>query len=288
VVKVVVSRNGSGRSKMNLSKLTYIELLLREEWKEKRNLIVKRDKYLCKGCFNAKVVSGLTKSFLSYIPYPFSGCVICHIIPTDEVKSVIISRSLIEKVSYNHQAIIYFSNNVEGKIFAQSIRKPTLEEAEEYYFKDSRLLLEFEDIKKLIWINTVKGLHDEVKILKQKYPYSNAKDFINSFNITDIKIVHDGHVDWVHSFGLNVHHKYYQEDKLPWEYPDHSLETYCQQCHHDLHSTMKVLHYNKSGVQIGELTPCFKCGGAGHLPEYMHVDNGVCYDCSGKRFIEMI
>ncbi len=30
---------------------------------------------------------------------------------------------------------------------------------------------------------------------------------------------------------LQVHHKYYKLDLLPWEYPDDSLITYCDLCH---------------------------------------------------------
>ena len=30
---------------------------------------------------------------------------------------------------------------------------------------------------------------------------------------------------------LNVHHKYYDKDKKPWEYPDKSLVTLCKDCH---------------------------------------------------------
>lgn len=30
---------------------------------------------------------------------------------------------------------------------------------------------------------------------------------------------------------LNVHHKWYEFGKLPWEYPDECLETLCDHCH---------------------------------------------------------
>lgn len=30
---------------------------------------------------------------------------------------------------------------------------------------------------------------------------------------------------------LNVHHTFYQKGVLPWQYPDHSLLTFCEPCH---------------------------------------------------------
>lgn len=30
---------------------------------------------------------------------------------------------------------------------------------------------------------------------------------------------------------LNIHHKYYIQDKAPWEYPDSLLITLCEDCH---------------------------------------------------------
>lgn len=30
---------------------------------------------------------------------------------------------------------------------------------------------------------------------------------------------------------LNVHHAYYEKGKMPWEYPEDSLITWCEECH---------------------------------------------------------
>jgi len=34
---------------------------------------------------------------------------------------------------------------------------------------------------------------------------------------------------------LQVHHQYYEDNKLPWEYPDDCLVTLCETCHGLLH-----------------------------------------------------
>ena len=35
---------------------------------------------------------------------------------------------------------------------------------------------------------------------------------------------------------LVVHHTYYKDGQKPWEYPDDSLLTLCQDCHHKYHT----------------------------------------------------
>ncbi|MBL6950695.1 MAG: hypothetical protein ISR57_08645 [Bacteroidales bacterium] len=86
--------------------------------------------------------------------------------------------------------------------------------------------------------------------------------------------------------GLHVHHTYYQEGKLPWEYPDDALKTLCWICHNKLHDYGKVNWLDEEGNIKGELTPCDRCCGAGYLPEYKHVQNGVCFKCGGARYFE--
>ena len=90
---------------------------------------------------------------------------------------------------------------------------------------------------------------------------------------------------------LNVHHKYYEIGKLPWEYTSDSLYTLCQHCHHLFHEAFKPLVYTRDEndrLLRMELTPCYRCNGVGRLPEYSHVKHGVCFRCNGERFEELI
>jgi len=41
-------------------------------------------------------------------------------------------------------------------------------------------------------------------------------------------------------FNLNVHHSYYILGVKPWDYPDESLVTLCEQCHLEYHKTHKI------------------------------------------------
>lgn len=86
--------------------------------------------------------------------------------------------------------------------------------------------------------------------------------------------------------GLHIHHRYYQEEKLAWEYE--ALETLCWHCHEELHKNKRIPRLDKDGVKIGELTTCHRCGGAGYFPEFVHVESGECFHCRGKRFEELI
>lgn len=87
--------------------------------------------------------------------------------------------------------------------------------------------------------------------------------------------------------GLHIHHRYYQDGKLPWEYPDEALQTLCWHCHKELHENTMIEWRNSSGKPIGTLTPCFKCHGAGAFPEYQHVQGGICFQCHGAKYLEL-
>lgn len=42
---------------------------------------------------------------------------------------------------------------------------------------------------------------------------------------------------------LQVHHRYYEEGLLPWEYPDDALVTLCEECHKDIHKNSRMEIY---------------------------------------------
>ena len=42
---------------------------------------------------------------------------------------------------------------------------------------------------------------------------------------------------------LNVHHKYYEKDKSPWEYSDDCYITLCNNCHQEEHELKKYFIY---------------------------------------------
>ena len=90
-------------------------------------------------------------------------------------------------------------------------------------------------------------------------------------------------------YHLHIHHRYYILDNFPWEYPDEALVTLCNWCHWNFHQNNKVPVYKDTLKLITvNLTPCRRCVGAGHLPNYNHVQNGVCFECGGAKYYELI
>lgn len=49
---------------------------------------------------------------------------------------------------------------------------------------------------------------------------------------------------------LNVHHKYYEQGKEPWEYPMNALVTLCEHCHHEISIITKQSEYPYEAFKI--------------------------------------
>lgn len=88
------------------------------------------------------------------------------------------------------------------------------------------------------------------------------------------------------AYHLQVHHKYYILNRFPWEYKDDALITLCNWCHSELHIQSNIEIFNDESFTNGKvLTPCNRCNGTGWFEQYSHVQGGICFECSGKRFI---
>ena len=84
----------------------------------------------------------------------------------------------------------------------------------------------------------------------------------------------------------HVHHTYYLKNRLPWQIELTALITLCKDCHHKLHKNEIVKLYEiKHGVFVEsshfELY-CYRCNGSGYLPQFKHVENGICFACWGS------
>ena len=86
---------------------------------------------------------------------------------------------------------------------------------------------------------------------------------------------------------LQVHHTYYYFDTCPWDYSDESLITLCSNCHFDAHQSSLIKWFDKND-NFRYLTPCPRCSGVGRLPQYSHVQNGVCFYCKGNMYVELM
>lgn len=84
--------------------------------------------------------------------------------------------------------------------------------------------------------------------------------------------------------GLNVHHTYYIKGKAPWEYEDDALITLCEDCHKKAHLTHIPVYreIDRKRLLYCNAIKCSRCNGSGYLPQYEHVENGICFKCWGE------
>lgn len=103
------------------------------------------------------------------------------------------------------------------------------------------------------------------------------------------------------SYHLEIHHKYYINSSLPWQYNDEALTTLCNWCHRETHESGELIPVFPTQVardlilrrvanfeQYGSYyTSCSRCGGSGDIPSYKHVEGGVCFRCGGSGYDEL-
>ena len=88
---------------------------------------------------------------------------------------------------------------------------------------------------------------------------------------------------------LHVHHTYYINNKLPWEYSNDSLITLCQECHQKIHENSDIpVYLDDRMLTEMELTKCSRCKGSGFLEQFHYYLNGVCFRCDGNKYDEFI
>ena len=83
---------------------------------------------------------------------------------------------------------------------------------------------------------------------------------------------------------LQIHHKLYIYNKLPWAYHDKYLETLCSICHHKFHNDHTVEVWDEHQLNKMEIGPCDRCLGKGYIKEYKKIQNGICFKCRGYGY----
>lgn len=83
---------------------------------------------------------------------------------------------------------------------------------------------------------------------------------------------------------IKVYHKYFQSNKLPWNYPDDALVSLCEKCHCKEHKANNTKLFDENMYFLNNLILCQKCNGSGVLHQYAHIDNGDCFNCKGDGY----
>jgi len=228
--------------------MNYVELLKDQRWQDKRKWILKRDGYACSVCAN--------KSFIEDLSYASSSN--CN--PTHGQGS---------RISANIH--LYEDNYLFGWI-------------DKEYFT---LLMDAKDANPRQTLCVLYEKIDEDKTKFKDYGFF----FIEAKKYSQIRqIVRDDRMSeftWYNIKSLHVHHIFYQDGLMPWEYPNEVLTTLCWKCHENRHKMAKQRWLNKAGLEIGTLTPCHRCNGEGWFPEYKHVQDGICFWCLGAQCEEL-
>lgn len=233
--------------------MTYKEQLNNDKWKQKRQLILKRDLFRCTNCLNKSLIEKYRISLQAIGTYQ-TGRVI-YVIYDKETKNTYRCKTQYEKsfikelqnLNINLNSIIALTAGIG-----------------DFTYLISTLIVD----KKL----DLKNLSKEQRQNKQEeYLKWNREETYKKFK-------------WIDTKGLHVHHRYYQIDKLAWEYPDEALITLCWNCHELLHRETKIEIRDLQGNYFDVKKPCQRCFGAGKFPEYSHVQNGICFRCDGNRF----
>lgn len=293
--------------------MTYNELLNQKEWFCKCNEILNRDHYTCKSCGRIGFHNGgnfLELSDISDADSLLKDYAFAYYKTKDNI------------ITYNRFSE-YYKSRPEDNMFLESRTKEVeyKDNAIEYGYvtfkhfkrpitKDNAEL----DCFPIVYENTSVPSKVIQRNWGMELKYKNKEDRIGQileFTFLDGQ-VHSNCVcieesEWAHYFtiqienrvfalivsrveksfvGLNVHHKYYIQGHKPWEYENDALVTLCEDCHkrwHENYTNIRLLDSNHQ--LISTLVPCSRCGGSGYLPQYSHVEHGICFKCGGEGVI---
>lgn len=139
----------------------------------------------------------------------------------------------------------------------------------------------------------IEKLYNEVEISQYKSRYLNSA--INEFSHLSPEFICDAFKNKDFSYKyinqneyiiLQVHHKYYIDNVLPWKYDDNVLITLCKKCHKKTHEDEEIKVYkNRELLHFSDLKMCPRCKGMGYLDEYHYYHSGICFMCIGNKFV---
>lgn len=294
-------------------KYKYNELLKQKEWYNKCNIILNRDNYTCQDCgcrgfhndtyyitdsideideiINGDILIGDT--FSNLISQVKNGYVECDRLP--ESKNEQARNGYVRWETYENVDCLSF-NRFDNGLYKYEI---FLLNVDGLYFNE---ILELPPSPFLISENEYESLNFDLHKFRKsssgipypmailKFPETLSNHYILSINNDSISVTFENYVFYVNLSkdqfvykGLNIHHKYYIQNHKPWEYDDSALVTLCEDCHQKRHQQQVPCYRAKDLRDIAlYYSTCNRCGGRGYIPEYNHVQNGICFKCGGE------
>lgn len=249
--------------------MTYGDLLLAQEWQDRRYEVLLRDSLTCQICFN--------KSYL-----------------TAKNFSTFLIRKTATEYLYRARVYLLESRKIFGGFFNIS-SNPELETIIKEK-KENQTLISFSTNGDSIIVEALFELPFKIRPDHPCLKWNTEKVSLNDQRLRlrlKNKLIEEiqrnlSKIKWHFVKGLHVHHKYYRINTLPWEYGDNALQTCCLDCHERIHEEQTINLFDKKGKIITSLTPCDRCHGAGWIPKYSHVEGGICFKCYGAKYNEFI
>ena len=287
--------------------MTYTELLQKEEWTDKCNTILQRDKYTCHDCgckgyhndtfmtfnsleevnkyfgkdfFEGESLAELKQRFTTQLFIEHLNDIKTYIRRTVETKNIydlgIFGHLTQPWHKYLGSAPTGFRLvtehnfdiiNLNMKCISKSVKRTN------YSVVCRAYLLEFsEKIANKVYVS----IEHKTLMMIDGVPIF---DDILCISYDNKMIYLDHHFKQ----GLNIHHNFYVHGLKPWEYKDEVLVTLCESCHQKRHEKPTPCYRSLNfGEPIEYYNTCYRCSGSGYLPQYNHVQNGVCFKCGGE------
>lgn len=293
--------------------MTYNELLLQKEWWQKCNEILSRDHYRCRDCglfgfhngYNYMKVNRIEEIDALFKGWTFNDVAFSKFwadIPTRNPRTF---KGIKFEKEYDDNGInVYDLNLLESqnnlftdiftypeKVIAVSKAEIDLIDATVYEYGSSikktdssdasgwAYLFEFPySISDAIYVN----IEYSMPFIIDHVPHERTIINVTYGNrLISIRFTYW----WFKLKGLNIHHTHYTRGCKPWEYENNSLVTLCEDCHKKRHETTRIPLYDQEKRLISNLVPCSRCGGSGYLPQYSHVEHGICFKCYGEGVV---
>lgn len=85
-------------------------------------------------------------------------------------------------------------------------------------------------------------------------------------------------------YNIQIHHKKYILNRLPWDYGNEDLISLCNYCHSEEHKINVIPIYDENEKEILDFQNCERCNGQRYFPEFKHIQGGVCFKCGGTGY----
>ena len=273
--------------------MTYKEQLESQEWKKKRNEILKRDNYHCQHCGKLGICGNSTNIYLSDLKE------LKNFIDKPSIYQAI-NTFLLEDIECNEKnkasdvEIWYGDEDYPIKKRKQWKLYPVssiLSNITPFYIFSMMSDIDLNDLYEF----SIKKDSLSISILLHNHPLyaqtpvylqtlgSNGKGIyaISYNNRSMVLLDRDSTLPL-----LDIHHKFYKENHLAWEYDNSNLITLCRDCHEKEHAAHGILLLDENDEPI-EVCMCDRCGGTGYLPQYKYFQHGICFKCGGYGYLKL-